>query len=67
MTACMWASLRGHTDVVQLFLFSGTQVDLQDKVSTTSIPASETTILVSSDVRKISFRILANKEMPRNV
>ena len=41
MTACMWASLRGHTDVVQLFLSSGIQVDLQDKVST-SLPISET-------------------------
>ena len=34
----MWASVRGHTDVVQLFLSSGTQADLQDEVSTTSIP-----------------------------
>ena len=41
MTACMWASVRGHTDVVQLFLSSGTQADLQDEVSTTSIPILE--------------------------
>ena len=43
MTACKWASVRGHTDVVQLFLSSGTQVDLQDEVSTTSPPISGTT------------------------
>ena len=28
----MSASLRGHTDVVQLLLSSGAQVDLQDEV-----------------------------------
>ena len=32
MTACMWASVRGHTDVLQLFLSSGAQVDLQNEV-----------------------------------
>ena len=31
-TALMWASASGHTDVVQLLLSSGAQVDLQDKV-----------------------------------
>ena len=31
-TALMWASDSGHTDVVQLLLSSGAQVDLQDKV-----------------------------------
>ena len=31
-TALMWASISGHTDVVQLLLSSGAQVDLQDKV-----------------------------------
>ena len=31
-TALMWASGSGHTDVVQLLLSSGAQVDLQDKV-----------------------------------
>ena len=28
----MWASGSGHTDVVQLLLSSGAQVDLQDNV-----------------------------------
>ena len=28
----MWASGKGHTDVVQLLLTSGAQVDLQNKV-----------------------------------
>ena len=32
MTALMEASNSGHTDVVQLLLSSGAQVDLQDKV-----------------------------------
>ena len=32
-TALMLASDSGHTDVVQLLLSSGAQVDLQDKVS----------------------------------
>ena len=32
MTALMLASDSGHTDVVQLLLSSGAQVDLQDKV-----------------------------------
>ena len=31
-TALMWASGSGHTDVVQLLLSSGAQVDLQDEV-----------------------------------
>ena len=31
-TALMEASRSGHTDVVQLLLSSGAQVDLQDKV-----------------------------------
>ena len=31
-TALMEASVIGHTDVVQLLLSSGAQVDLQDKV-----------------------------------
>ena len=31
-TALMEASVSGHTDVVQLLLSSGSQVDLQDKV-----------------------------------
>ena len=31
-TALMWASDSGCTDVVQLLLSSGAQVDLQDKV-----------------------------------
>ena len=31
-TALMWASESGRTDVVQLLLSSGAQVDLQDKV-----------------------------------
>ena len=32
MTACMWAIVRGHTDVVKLFLSSGVHVDLQNEV-----------------------------------
>ena len=32
MTACMWAIVRGHTGVVQLFLSSGAHVDLQNEV-----------------------------------
>ena len=32
MTACMWAIVRGHTGVVQLFLSIGTHVDLQNEV-----------------------------------
>lgn len=31
-TALMWASLRGHTDVVQKLLSNGAQVDHQDEV-----------------------------------
>ena len=31
-TALMWASGSGHTDVVQLLLSSGAQVDLQTEV-----------------------------------
>ena len=31
-TALMWASLRGHTDVVKKLLSSGAQVDHQDEV-----------------------------------
>ena len=32
MTALMCASARGHTDIVELFLSSGVQVDLQNQV-----------------------------------
>ena len=32
MTACMWAVVRGHTDVVQHFLSSGAHLDLQNEV-----------------------------------
>ena len=32
MTALMWASGSGHTDVVQLLLSSGAKVDLQTEV-----------------------------------
>ena len=32
MTACMWAIVRGHTNVVQLFLSIGAHVDLQNEV-----------------------------------
>ena len=32
MTACMWAIVRGHTEVLQLFLSSGAHVDLQNEV-----------------------------------
>ena len=32
LTALMCASVKGHTDVVQLFLSIGAQVDLEDKV-----------------------------------
>ena len=32
MTACMWATIRGHTDVLQLFLSSGAHLDLQNEV-----------------------------------
>jgi len=34
MTALMWASFHGHTDVVHALLSGGAQPDLQDKVST---------------------------------
>jgi len=34
MTALMWASFHGHTDVVHALLSGGAQVDLQDKMST---------------------------------
>ena len=32
MTAYMWAIVRGHTDVLQLFLSIGAHVDLQNEV-----------------------------------
>ena len=32
MTACMWAIVRGHTYVLQLFLSIGAHVDLQNEV-----------------------------------
>ena len=32
MTACMWAIVRGHIGVVQLFLSIGAHVDLQNEV-----------------------------------
>jgi len=34
MTALMWASSNGHTDVVHALLSGGAQPDLQDEVST---------------------------------
>ena len=37
MTALMWASYRGHTDVVHALLSGGARVDLQNKVSTAHI------------------------------
>ena len=45
-TALMEASVSGYTDVVQLLLSSGAQVDLQDEVRHT---------LVNQHVNQISF------------
>ena len=41
-TALMWASFSGHTDVVQLLLSSGAQVDLQDTLVRHNINYSRT-------------------------
>ena len=37
MTALMWASHQGHTDIIRELLLGGAQVDLQTQVRHTSI------------------------------
>ena len=53
-TALMWASDNGHTDVVQLLLSSGAQVNLQDNVRH-NINYSRTLVKGHSRVKNTMF------------